>query len=265
MTRDMQRAGLAPRTIGEYIAAIRHMVEFLGRAPDLLSPGHIRTWDDELYRRGHGPDWIRIHHAALSFLYRRTLSRPEMVSFLVSRRSPRRLPNVLEKEQVFQVLAAIREPRLRMFFSLIFNTGLRLSEAADLKASDIDRPRGVIHVRHGKGGKERLVKLGDGLYQQLRTYWHEVRAVGPHPEPLSGASLLFVSRRGTRIAFPAARHALALAAQAVGIMRRVLPHTLRHSYATGQLEAGTELPVLQARSGTTAWPRPSSTRMSPPA
>jgi site-specific recombinase XerD len=249
MTRDMERAGLARCTKKEYTAAIRHMTEFLGRPADLLSREDIRGWDDELHRRGRSHSWIRVHESALVFLYRKTMSRPDLVDFIEFPKTFRPLPNVLSPEQIFRIMPAFQEQRYRVLFALIFDTGLRISEAADLKAKDIDRARGVIHVRHGKGDKERQVRLGDRLYAMLRSYWLEVRVKDPLVEPLSGDSLLFVSKAGNRIGFTTARRALALAAQRAGIATRVKPHTLRHSYATAQLEAGTDLRVVQAQLG----------------
>jgi site-specific recombinase XerD len=225
------------------------MTEFLGRPPDLLSREDIRAWDDELHNRGRSSSWIRVHESALVFLCRKTMSRPDLVEFIEFPKTARPLPSVLSPEQIFRILPAFQELRYRVLFALIFDTGLRIAEAADLKAKDIDRVRGVIHVRHGKGGKERQVRLGDRLYEMLRNYWLEVRVKDPHPEPLSGESLLFANKAGNRIVFTTARAALALAAQQAGIASRVKPHTLRHSYATAQLEAGTDLRVVQAQLG----------------
>jgi len=249
MSRDMERAGLAPRTREHYIWAIRQMTRFLKRPPELLSPDDIRAWDDEMERRGNSPQWKAIHVAALLFVYRRTLGKPEMVSFLSYRKQRRSLPVVLSQEEAFQLLAAVQEPRLRVFYTLIYDTGLRITEAARLKAGDIDRARGVIHVRSGKGDKPRQVKLSDRLYEILRSYWRDVRSLGPRQEPLTRDSPLFVNQRGGPLSFDSARKALALAARAAGITRRVTPHCLRHSYATAQLEAGVDLRVLQAQLG----------------
>ena len=143
MSRDMERAGLADRTRSKYIAAIAQMAGFLGRSPDQLAPDDIRAWDDELRRRGLSPGELGIQVAAQMFLYRRTLGRPEMVSFLSFSRPRRKLPIVLSMDEVFRILAAIRDPRYRIFFALLFDTGLRISEAADLKVGDIDRGCGV--------------------------------------------------------------------------------------------------------------------------
>jgi site-specific recombinase XerD len=249
MLRDMERAGYALRTREHYIGAIRQMTQFLKRPPDLLDPEDIRAWDDEMERRGNSPQWKAIHVAALLFLYRRTLGKPEMVSFLSYCKRKPKLPVVLSQEEASRLLSSIREPRLRVFYTLIYDTGLRITEAAQLKAGDIDHARGVIHVRSGKGGKPRQVKLSEQLYEILRSYWREVRSLGPRQEPLTQESLLFVNQRGGPLSFDSVRKALALAARTAGITRRVTPHCLRHSYATAQLEAGVDLRVLQAQMG----------------
>jgi site-specific recombinase XerD len=249
MSRDMQRAGLADRTRSQYIAAISQMARFFGRSPELLEPDDIRAWDDELRRSGIAPGWFGVHIAAIRFLYRRTLARPEMVTFLSTSRPRRRLPIVLSLDEVFKVLAALRDPRIRTFFTLLADTGLRLSEGADLRVCDIDRACGVIRVRHGKGDVDRQVKLGDRLYEMLRTHWREVRLTDPHPEALSPESLVFASRAGTRVCISTLRRALKHATQAAGITKRVTPHTMRHSFATSQLDSGTELRVVQAQLG----------------
>ena len=249
MLRDMERAGRAPLTQREYISAIRHMTEFLGRPADQLGPDDIRAWDDEMHRRGHGPDWLGVHVAALRFLYRVTLFRPEMVSFLVARKHRRRIPHVLSEVETSRLLAAFRERRYHVFFSLLFDTGLRISEAAALKAEDIDRAGGLIHVRHGKGGKERQVKLGEAMYHLLRAYWREVRLPRSHPIPLSKESLLFAGHTGGPISIGGAQRALQLALKDAGITKRATPHTLRHGYATSQLDSGTDLKVIQAQLG----------------
>lgn len=249
MSRDMERAGLADRTRSKYIAAIAQMAGFFGRSPDRLEPDDVRAWDDELRRRGVSSGELGIQVAAQMFLYRRTLGRPEMVSFLSFSRPRRELPIVLSMDEVFRILAAIRNPRYRIFFALLFDTGLRISEAADLKVGDIDRGCGVIHVRHGKGDKERLVKLGDRLYEMLRAHWQTVRMADPRAEPLSQNSFLFTSRAGVRVCFSTLRSALELAVRAAGISKRVTAHTMRHSYATTQLESGTDIRVVQAQLG----------------
>ncbi|NTV72941.1 MAG: tyrosine-type recombinase/integrase [Holophaga sp.] len=154
MVRDMERANLSERTRKQYIYAVEILARFHHKSPDLLGPDDIRAWEDDLICRGLGPNIRRVYLAAAAFLFRKTLSRPEMVSFLVPPRDPRRLPRVLSREEVSRLLAALRDPGYATFFALIYDTGLRLTEALQLKAEDVDRERGVIHV-HGKGARDR--------------------------------------------------------------------------------------------------------------
>lgn len=240
MSGDLERAGLAQSTRREYIESIRKLAKFHWRSPDQLEADDLRAWVDHLYQQKIGPDRIRVHFAAMAFLYRKTLGRPELVSFLSWPRSPQRLPVVLSQEEVGRLLRAIRKPRYRIFFSLIYDTGMRIREASLLETKDIDRARGVIQIRQGKGGKERQVRLSDSLYEQLRTHWKESQPAAPY---------LFTGKTGKPIDFAGARKALELAAKDAGITKRVTPHTLRHCFATHLLEAGTDLRVLQVLLG----------------
>ena len=140
----------------------------------------------------------------------------------------------------YEVLRALREPKYRVFFSLIYATGLRLWEASQLETRDIDAERGVICVRHGKGRQERLVTLGARLLGILRAYWKFTRPPAPW---------LFATSRGTPVSPEVARNALKRAAAEAGLAKRVTPHVLRHCFATHSLEAGTDLRVVQVLLG----------------
>jgi site-specific recombinase XerD len=249
MTQDMERAGLAPRTRYRYIRAVRLLAKFHGRSPDLLTAEEVKAWDDDLVRRGLNPISRIVYMGGVAFLFRKTLQRPEVVSFFIRPKIRRRLPTVLSPEEVGRLLALVRAPRYRAFFSLLYDTGLRISEAVALKVGDIDRSRGVIRVREGKGGKDRQVKLGDRLYEILRAYWREERVKVPHSEPFSKDSLVFASIRGRPLCVVVAGKVIRMAAKEAGITKRVTPHALRHSFATAQMEAGTGLRVVQAQLG----------------
>ncbi len=249
MTRDMERAGLSPSTADDYLRAVRSLAKFHRKAPDLLEPDEIRAWDDHLVECGLSSSTRRCYHAAVTFLYRRTLSRPDLVSCLIRPRVINKLPRVLGPSEVGRLLAAFQEARYRAFFSLIYDTGLRISEAAQLRVGDLDPARGVLHIRSGKGSKDRQVRLGGRLLNLLRSYWKEVREKEAGTAVLTRDSYLFINRTGGAIGIVTAQRAIRKAALACGLGRGVTPHTLRHSYATAQLEAGTNLRVLQAQLG----------------
>jgi integrase/recombinase XerD len=184
---------------------------------------------------------LRQHLAALKFLYARTLGRPQVVSFLGWPTDPERLPVVLSAEEVAALLDALQVPVYRVLFTPVYATGLRIREACSLETRDIDAQRGVIHVRHGKGGKARLVMLSPKLLQVLRAYWKLERPPAP---------FLFASQRTGKPVQPnTARVALRKAALAAGLDKKITPHVLRHSFATHLLESGTNLRIIQSLLG----------------
>lgn len=240
MMQDLQLAGHAIRTQEKYVTAIKRFAEHHGRSPEKLGQAEVRQWVQHLRGRGRSASWLRGHFAALKFLYGKTLGRPEVVSFLSWPKSSQRLPVVISAAQVGQLLEALSATKYRAFFSTIYAGGLRLDEASRLETSDIDAARGVIHVRHGKGDKERLVGLSPQLLTMLRAYWKADR-----PQP----PWLFPSKAGTPLCPSTARRALCHAAAKAGIDKRVTPHVLRHSFATHLLESGTDMRVIQVLLG----------------
>jgi len=163
------------------------------------------------------------------------------VTFLSWPKNPQRLPTVLSAGQVSALLGALESTKYCVFFTTLYATGLRLNEASHLKTTDIDAARGVIHVRQGKGGKERLVMLSPALLSILRAYWRQERPRGPY---------LFPTKSNRRLDPDVARRVLHRAAEAAGLnSKQVTPHVLRHSFATHLLDSGEELRVIQVLLG----------------
>jgi len=238
MVQDLELGGYAPRTAREYLRCIRALARFYRRPPDGLGPDELRAWVHHLkHKRKVGPSRLRQYLAALKFLYGKTLGRPQVVSFICWPRAPLPLPTVLSAGQVESLLLAFRIAMYRVLFLTIYGTGLRISEACQLQTGDINAERGVIHVRHAKRDKERVVMLSPRLLKVLRAYWAAERPTPPY---------LFTSpRTGKPLRPQAARDALAEAATEVGLTDRITPHCLRHSFATHLLEADEKLPVIQ--------------------
>ena len=179
---------------------------------------------------------------ALRFLFGKTCGREEMKKYMQFRTQPRKLPTVLSIEDVSEILAAAPGPGLkyRAALSISYGAGLRASEVCSLKISDIDSDRMLIHVDEGKGRKDRKVMLSPDLLDLLRDYWCEARPEGwlfpgkPKINP--------VSSRQLNRAFNSAKHL-------VGITKPATLHTLRHSFATHLMEAGTDVRVIQVLLG----------------
>ncbi|MGH7288924.1 MAG: tyrosine-type recombinase/integrase [Myxococcota bacterium] len=241
MMQDLELGGYAKTTTKHYIECIRMFAKFHRRSPAELGQEQIRQWVRHLMKQKLSPQRLRQHFAALRFLYGKTLGKPELVSFLSWPREPDRLPAVLSEQEVHRLLGKLETARHRVFFTTVYSAGLRIGEACRLETRDIDAARGVIHIRGGKGGKERLVMLSPRLLRILRAYWKEVRPVAPW---------LFAGRTGRHLAADVARQALKRAAVEAGLgKKKVTPHVLRHSFATHLLERGTELRVIQVLLG----------------
>jgi integrase/recombinase XerD len=172
----------------------------------------------------------------LRFFFATTCGKPEMVKQVPYGKRPKTLPIVLAPAATHRFLDAFGHPPTRMLFRTIYACGLRLSEALHLRVSDIDSSRLLVHIRHGKGAKDRCVPLSARLLQELRAYWRRYRP----------ADLLFPGQTasGALCAGSLQRHCVK-ARRRAGLQVRVTPHTLRHCYATHLLEAGVDVPTLQ--------------------
>ena len=173
-------------------------------------------------------------YAALKFLYSVTLGRPGDVTRIpFPKRQPSKLPKVLTVAELTAFFAALRKPKYRALFMTCYAAGLRLGEACHLRIEDIDSQRMVLRVRAGKGGKERLTVLSPRLLEVLRAYW---RLAKPR-------SWLFPGATPTRpVALDTARSVFHRARTQAGLPLGYSPHSLRHSFATHLLDAGTDLP-----------------------
>jgi len=156
-------------------------------------------------------------------------------------RVPMHVPIVLTAVEVQRLLGALTTDKHRAMVMLAYGAGLRVSEVCKLRVDDIDPKRMLVRVQHAKRGRERVVMLSPRLLATLRAYWKAARPGGPY---------LFPGRDPKKLFTRAAVHkAMIEAARRAGITARVSPHTLRHSFATHLLEAGTDLRTLQVLLG----------------
>jgi site-specific recombinase XerD len=145
---------------------------------------------------------------------------------------PKKLPVVLGHEQATRLIQCAANLKHRAVLLTLYSAGLRVSEALHLQVPDIDSKRMQLRVTHGKGNRQRLVPISPRLLEALRQYWKQVRP----------PTYLFPGRANEVPLSPATvLRACKTAAREAGIQQRVSPHTLRHSYATGLLEAGVDL------------------------
>jgi integrase/recombinase XerD len=235
MIDDLRLRNRSPRTIQAYVAWVAKLARFHGRSPDQLGAEDVRAF--LLHLLEQKVSWSAYNQAinGLRFFYRVTLGQVSMVPKLPYGKRPKALPSVLSRDEVVQFLAAVAHPRSRLLLRLIYACGLRLSEALHLKVTDVDSRRMVVHVRQGKGQKDRLVPLSARLLEELRAYWREYRP----------ADWLFPGKGARPSCSSAVQRTCKRALRRCGFRKKVSAHTLRHSYATHLLEAGVDLGTLQ--------------------
>jgi site-specific recombinase XerD len=233
---DLQRRNYAAKTIAIYVPAVARFARHFGRSPDRLDAEHVRQY--QLHLLQQRASWSRFNQAvaALRFFYAVTLQRHNVVVMLPYGKKPKALPDVLSADEVRRLFDAVTDCRHRLILQTAYACGLRVSEVVRLQVGDIDSQRMALHVRCAKGQKDRFVPLSAVLLEQLRAYWRQHRPrrwLFPGQTPAGHLSIGQVQRLCRR------------AVRAAGIRKKASMHTLRHSYATHLLEAGTDLACVR--------------------
>ena len=242
MIEDLRIRNFSANTIAGYTGYVARFARHFGRSPTDLGPEDVRTYlvhlrEKECARAGT----MRQAVAALRFLYGVTLKQDWTIPAIPYPKKERKLPVVLTREEVFEFLGSLGNPKYRAILTTAYASGLLVSEATHLRVDDIDSARMVIHVRQGKGRRDRLVPLSETLLTLLREYWKIARPKtwlfpGGHSsgKPITSRSVASVCAK---------------ARTALGWTKHVRPHTLRHSFATHLLEAGTNIRIIQVLLG----------------
>ncbi len=241
MIEDLAIRNYSPRTIKVYVNRLAQFAQYFGQSPDGLGPEHVRAFQVFLIETKKA-SWSQFNQSvcALRFFYRVCLGKTWMIEHIPFPKQPKRLPVVLSQEEVTALFEATTNLKHRTILMTLYATGLRVAEALGLQLGDIDSQRMLIRVRQGKGSKDRYVPLSETLLNQLRRYWRYYRPgywLFPSVDPRRALTASTVQR------------VCAKAAGKAGLTKRVSPHTLRHSFATHHLEAGTNLKTIQVMLG----------------
>jgi len=250
MLHDMHLAGLSERTHESYLRAVRKFAQWLHKSPDLASENDLRRYllfiKNDQHWEGNS---LKVAYSGLKFFYSRTCPRewPTLSKLRIPKQT--KLPTVLTIPEVDQLIGAIRKPAMTCFFWTVYSLGLRLQEALHLQVSDIDAGRMLVHVRRGKGHKDRLVPLTPKTLDLLRCHW----ATHCNPQwifPREGRNhqqsrYAQLPMDGTTV-----QGCIKKVVEQLGWSKRgVSTHTLRHCFATHLLEAGVNLRQIQKYMG----------------
>lgn len=243
--QDLQLAGYSARTVEAYSYHVKKFLEYFNKDPKLISEDEIKAYFLFLkYKKKLSGSASAQAISGIKFMFQKTLDTDFKVFGIVKNPRGKKLPVVLTREEVCSVLTKVRVLRHRACLTLIYSCGLRLHEATSIAPADIDSKRMMVHIKAGKGRKDRLVPLPKSTLLLLRVFYKTHRNksfIFPAPgrggygdatstKPLPDSSVQTVLKKALRQA---------------AIIKNVSVHNLRHSYATHLLEAGIDIRIIQ--------------------
>jgi integrase/recombinase XerD len=237
MLAELQLRGITPRTQTAYLREIAKLENYFNKSPEELGEEEVKEYLVHMLEdRGLSSGTYKYYAAGIKFLYRTTLNRGEVVEKIKYPKAKIKLPVVLDLSEVRTMLSVMENLKHRAVLTITYSAGLRVSETAHLKVTDIDSKRMMVRVRQGKGGKDRYTILSKTTLECLREYW---RAYRPKDWLFEG------QKEGSHICYTSIRNIFVEAKERAGITKPVGPHSLRHAFATHLIEAGTSLHHVQ--------------------
>ena len=245
MIECLQLRGLSARTQESYVRAVRQLAEHYHKSPDLITEEELRQYFLFIKNVKHySRNTMTIAICGVRFFYQQALNRNWTILGIVRPAPEKKLPVILSGAEVRKVLSLIRLPRYKVCLSIIYSCGLRLQEGTNLHVADIDSGRMMLHVRHGKGAKDRYVPLPQRTLELLRQYWklHRNQVL---LFPAEGRDHIKLSLATEPMSKSSVQQAFRAALKESRLNKHASVHTLRHSWATHLLEAGVNLRLIQ--------------------
>jgi integrase/recombinase XerD len=239
---ELERRNYTETTTRAYLHAIEDFARHFNRPPDQLGPEEIREFTAHMFRvRKLADNTVGQRVAALRFFFTKTLKRAWNIEETPYPKRRIQLPVILSQDEVARLIDAASSPFHHTILTTLYGTGVRRAELTNLKITDVDSERMVVHVQGGKGRKDRDIMLSPNLLTELREHYRSLRR---KPE-----TWLFPGGKWHTAEHPiddkVVWYACREAAQRANIRKPLHPHTLRHCFATHLLESGTDLRTIQ--------------------
>lgn len=246
---NMEMRNLQECTIQDYQRKIRIFLNYLSKPAEQVREPEIREYLHYLlHTKKLNPSSVNTHNAAIRFLYAHTLDINLNLKKVPRAKTTRSFPEMPTKAELSKIFDSAPNYMYKAVFMTIYGSGLRISEAANLKISDIDSKNMRILIRSGKGGRDRYACLPETTLEILREYYRQYKP----------KEWLFITRLKTKMSVRAIQDAFNTAVENSGVAKNMTVHTLRHAYATHLLESGVSLIAIKqllghSRFETTSW------------
>ncbi len=240
MLVDLQLSGAKPSTQRAYLREAENLAKYFHKSPEQLGEDELKEYLLHMMKQRHlSEGTFRFYVAGLKFLYRTTLKREWAVDRIHYPRAKRKLPVVLDLSEVQSLFAVTKNLKHKAILMMTYSSGLRVSETARLKVTDIDSQRMMVRITQGKGGKDRYSILSQTTLEHLRQYWRKYRPTewlfegAKKNEPITPHSiqlLFYAARQRAGITKPASIHSLRHYAES-----RIMPSGRLLSLSSGGL------------------------------
>ncbi len=244
----LKRQGKSKSTIDVYARAVRRVTAYFDRCPDKLTVDALKTFFSSLVET-HSWSTVKVDRNGLQFFYKHVLGKKWAWVDIVKPPQVKSLPDILTPDELTRLIDITKEPRYQTYILTVYSMGLRLGEALNLKVGDIDSQPQVmrVHIRKGKGKKDRYVTLPHVTLQALRRYW----ATHRHPQFIfpAGKNAAERSQANVHMDKGGVQKSFQIIVKQCGIHKQVSIHTLRHCYGTHLVEVGLNLRAIQTEMG----------------
>jgi integrase/recombinase XerD len=232
---ELRLRGSSNETIKTYLFYNKKFLDFVGKNPEEMTEDDVKSYLSHLIANGASNSTIALVKSAISFFYSEVLHKKINIK---TPKIAKKVPVVLTRDEIRRMIDSATNQKHRLIISLLYATGLRLSECVNLKVGDLELNEGILWVRKGKGSKDRMVILSKKLARELAEY-----TKGKLPE-----NFVFEGRNG-KLSKRNIQKIVSNVAKRAGISKKVSPHTLRHTFATHLLESGVDIRKIQVLLG----------------
>ncbi|MFH1456170.1 MAG: site-specific tyrosine recombinase/integron integrase [archaeon] len=238
---ELKIRGLSPKTIRNYLHGNRKFLKFIKKDPEQINQDDIKLYQAHMISElGLKPQTINLALSSLRFFYDEVLEKGLFTKKIKRPKVGRKLPTVLTKNEISKILTNITKLKPRLIIELLYSSGLRVSEATNLKITDMEPESKTAMVRSGKGDKDRMIILSSRFIEGLNQYLEERSDKSPY---------LFPNKEGKPVSTRYVQKVLENAVSKAGIKKRVYCHALRSSFATHLLDNDVDIRKIQVLLG----------------
>ena len=231
LQNELLLRGASKHTEEVYVREVNKFLQSTNKSSQELTEDDVKIYLAKLLRAQRAKSSVALIRSAILFYCNDVLKKG--FSTIKTPKMGRKLPVVLSKSEIKQLLQACSHKKSRLLIKLLYSSGMRISECLNLRVKDLELDEKIAWVRSGKGGKDRMVILSQDVVNELRSFLD------------LNQEYVFSGRNGCPLTARSAQQVLKNAAKKAGISKPVSPHKLRHSFATHLRESGTDLRVIQ--------------------